>query len=195
MLATVISLASSSVRTCASTSATMMYVLGLNHFSEQFPHPNNDGRAIERLQKFVRAFCIERAIQVLAEEWSDDAMQLWSVNSTYSEDVAADLGIAYLRCDANLTERAKLQIKSRQTIAEELGIEFGFTQLTLEETTLINVEAEESDVKREQYWLEKLIKHEAINKNILLLCGYKHVDRFVARVKREGYQAMAIAIQ
>ena len=71
----------------------MIYVLGVTHHVEQYRHIGNDAAAVERLQKYVRAFCIEKSVQLLAEEWSDDAMEYCRVDSTYSEDIAADLGI------------------------------------------------------------------------------------------------------
>ena len=173
----------------------MIYVLGLNHHVEQFRHVGNDPQAIARLQNFVRAFSTENSIQLIAEEWSNDATKYQKVETIYCEDVATDLGIAYLPCDPNWAERATLGIKSRQKIAEELGIEFATVHLLPEDEELVNAAAEGEDVKRERHWLGKLIERAVANEPTLLLCGYQHVERFVALAEREGYQATRIAIQ
>lgn len=173
----------------------MIYVLGLNHYVEQFRHVGNDPQAVARLQNFVRSFCTEKSIQLIAEEWSDDATTYQKVDSTYCEDVATDLRIAYLPCDPNWAERARLGIKSRQEIAEELGIESATVPLHPKDEELVNAAARGEDIKREQHWLEKLTERSVANEHTLLLCGYQHVERFVALAEREGYQATRIAVQ
>jgi len=185
----------STYRASDDISTTMIYVLGLNHHLEQFRHVGNDPKAVARLQNYVRVFCTEKSIQLIAEEWSDDATKYWEVESTYCEDVATDLGIAYLPCDPNLTERARLGIRSRQEIAEELGIEFAMVHFYPEDEELVNAAAGGEDIKRERHWLEKLIEPAVASERILLLCGYEHVERFITLAQREGYQATRIAVQ
>jgi len=173
----------------------MIYVLGVTHHVEQYKHIGNDAAAVQSLQKYVRAFCIEKSVQLLAEEWSDDAVEYWGVDSTYSEDIAADLGIEYLPCDANIAAREKLGIKSREAIAQDLGIEFSAIQPNSEEAVEVNAAASEGDRKREQFWLKRIIEHGLANKTTILVCGYRHVDRFIEHVEDGGYRATRITIQ
>jgi hypothetical protein len=168
----------------------MIYVIGVGHYDEQFPHSHNVREKVERLQEFVPRFCKEKGIQLIAEEWCDDARRYQSIKTTYSEDIASDLGIEYLPCDPNIAERAKLQMKSREQIAQDLGIVFAFIQPGSKDEQRVNETdaAKEADAKRERYWLERILARDGANKNTLLVCGHEHADSLVALAKSKGYE-------
>jgi hypothetical protein len=173
----------------------MFYVIGVDHKREQYPHSMNDKEKVERLQKTMRQLCQSKKIQLIAEEWCDDARSYWSVNRTYSEDIAIELAIEHLSCDPGQAERDKLQMRSREQIAQDLGINFVFIQENSDEEHRVNEAAKKIDEKRERYWLEKIIGRVGTNKNTLLVCGFGHSDSFIALAKSNGYEAEKIIIR
>ncbi len=176
----------------------MIYVIGVDHFKEQMPHAMNDMGRVSHLQTFVRRFCREKDIQLIAEEWCEDARIKLSIKNTYPEALASELKIKHCPCDPGLAAREAMGFKDRGQIALEIGVPFPYTEDTPEERAnaeKINVAARKFDEQREEYWLEEIIKNNGTDKNTLLVCGYGHADNFVAIAKKKGYEAVRVPIQ
>ena len=174
----------------------MIYVIGVDHNREQFPHDMNMQERVENFKNLVRKLCNENNIRVLAEEWCDDARSSSITGTTYSEVIAAELKIDYLPCDPNRVERAGLKIKGRDQIAQELGMSIQTIQENSEEERRINETeaAKEGDKRRERYWLARIIDHCGTEGNIVLICGFGHADDFVGLAESRGYEAMRVLI-
>ena len=113
---------------------------------------------------------------------------------TYSEVFARELEIEYLPCDPGRAERARLQTKARDQIAQALGLSLFAIQEHSDDEHRVNEVAKDGDRKREQYWLEKIASHGTTWGDILMVCGYGHADSFVALAQRKGHEAVRIPL-
>ena len=174
----------------------MIYVIGANHYAEQFPHDLNETDKVERFQNFVQKVCGEKNIQLIAEEWRDEVRELSKTRKTYIEVLAPTLGVDYFACDLNMAERKLNGIKSRPEIAQDLGFTFVLIQPGSREEALVNdtPAAKDGDAKREKVWLERIIARVGTTKNILLVCGYEHADSFVTFAKNNGHEAERLMV-
>jgi hypothetical protein len=174
----------------------MIYVIGVNHYEEQFPHEKNNIDKINRLQNFVRKVCKENNIQLIAEEWRDEVRELSVTGKTYIEELAPKIPITYFPCDLNMPERKALGIKSRPEIAQELGLNFPLILPDSKEEEMVNntAAAKAGDTKREEVWLERILARAGADKNVLLVCGYEHADSFVKLAKNNGHEAQRLYI-
>lgn len=162
----------------------MIYVLGVEHFAVQLPHKDNDAEKIAQFLKRVRNICEKRGIDMIAEESSKDALSYQNIESTHVGKIVSQLKVEYVLCDPGFAERDKIGVKQREEIAKELAIPFPPT--TSEQENKINEVAAESDRKREKYWLDQIKFLDGINKNVLLICGFGHVDHFIKIAKGEN---------
>ncbi len=169
----------------------MIYVLGVEHFTVQLPHQNNDARKVVQFLEQVKSICREKKIGLIAEESSQDALSYQNINSTLVGGIVSELGIEYLLCDPGLAERNRIGIKQRDKIAEELSIPFPMT--TLEQENRINEVAAESDRKREKYWLDQIKLRNGVNKEVLLICGFEHTEYFIEIAKRDNCPVQKIS--
>jgi hypothetical protein len=175
----------------------MIYVIGVDHLKEQIPNAMNESEKVERLRTFVRKTCGEKNIQLIAEEWCEDARPRSLTRRTHTEAVASELGIKYSPCDPGIAERKAMGFKARDQIALEIGVPFPLTEDTLEEranAAKINAAARKYDEIREEYWLREIFKNGDASTPILLVCGYGHVDDFIKLAKNKGYEAEKIVI-
>ncbi|MFA6256684.1 MAG: hypothetical protein WCT29_00005 [Candidatus Paceibacterota bacterium] len=162
----------------------MIYILGVDHFTVQLPHQNNDAEKVAKFLEQVRNICQEKKIGLIAEESSEDALSYQNINFTHVGKIIPELGIEYLLCDPGLIERNRIGVKQRDIIAKELSIPFPPT--TPEQEKNINEVAGESDRKREKYWLDQIKTRNVVNKEVLLICGFEHVDYFIDIAKKEN---------
>lgn len=168
----------------------MIYVLGVEHFTVQLPHQNNDTGKVAQFLERVKNICREKRIGLIAEESSEDVLSYQNINSTHVGGIVSELKVEYLLCDPGLVERDRIGIKQRDKIAEELSIPFPPTTPAQENS--INGAAAESDRKREKYWLDQIKLRSTTNKEVLLICGFEHADYFIEIAKKEGWVAQKI---
>ncbi len=168
----------------------MIYVLGVEHFTVQLPHQNNDAGKVAQFLEQVKNICREKKINLIAEESSEDALLYQNISSTHVGEIVFELGIEYFLCDPGLAERNRIGIKQRDKIAEELSIPFPPT--TTEQENRINQVAAESDRKREKYWLDQIKLRNGVRKEALLICGFEHANYFIEIAKKEGWAVQKI---
>jgi hypothetical protein len=162
----------------------MIYVLGVEHFTVQLPHQNNDAGKVAQFLEQVKNICREKKIKLIAEESSVDALTYQNIKSTHVGGIVSELGIEYLLCDPGQAERNKIGVKQRDIIAAELSLPFPPTNQTQEDR--INEVAAESDRKREKYWLDQIKLQNIASEEVLLICGFEHAYYFIEIAKREG---------
>ncbi len=168
----------------------MIYVLGVEHFTVQLPHLNNDAEKVSRFLEQINSICREKGVKLIAAESSEDAIKYQNINSTHVGGIVSELGIEYFLCDPGLVERNRIGVKQRDKIAEELSIPFPPT--TPEQENRINEVAKESDRKREKYWLDQIKLRDGVNKEVLLICGFEHTDYFIEIAKTENLAVQKI---
>jgi len=162
----------------------MIYILGVEHFTVQLPHQSNDLGKVAQFLEQVKNICREKSIKLIAEESSEDALTYQNISSTHVGGIVSELGIEYLLCDPGRDERNRIGVKQRDVIAAELLIPFPPT--TPGQENKINKVAKESDRKREKYWLDQIKLRDGVNKEVLLICGFEHVDSFIELAKKEN---------
>lgn len=162
----------------------MIYVLGVDHFIVQSPHRNNDNKKVAQFIEQVKNICKEKRISLIAEESSEDILSYQNITSTHVGEIVSELGIEYLLCDPGTNERNRIGVKQRDIIASELSIPF--PPITQKQENKINELAKDSDHKREIYWLDQIKLRNTANKEILLICGFEHVDSFIELAKKEN---------
>ena len=121
----------------------MIYVLGVEHFTVQLPHSDNDSKKVAKFLKQVRNICRDRKIKLIAEESSEDSLSYQNISATHVGSIVSKLKTRYALCDPGLAERNRLGIKQRDQIALELSIPF--PPLTPAQEDRINKAAAESD--------------------------------------------------
>jgi len=171
----------------------MIYILGVNHQLVQFQYRHNDRQKISEFIEKVKNICIDKNIGLIAEEFSNDALEYYGIDNTYVGNIVNELGVEYLLCDPGKDDRRILGIKQRGDIALELGI-LWLTENQVE-IDRINEAAAESDRKREKYWLDQIkikVKNNKQYKDVLLICGFNHVDYFICMAKKENFNIKKI---
>jgi hypothetical protein len=154
----------------------MIYLLGVDHNS-QHDGLGSDLAASNKLRKSLSMFAVESEIQMIAEEFSEEA--LYSVsNGTCSTCrlVAEELGIEHLYCDPNTEQRAKYGIPTQSELVEEVKNELGVKILFGESLQRYDEKHKKTFAKRESFWLNALKLH--ISKKIIFVCGINHIKSF-----------------
>ena len=163
----------------------MIYILGVEHFTVQLPNKINDATKVEKFIEQVKSICKEKKINLIAEESSKDALSYQNIDSTHIGKIVSELGVEYMLCDPGINERNRIGVKQRDIIASELSIPF--PPITQIQEDKINELAKEFDRKREKYWLDQIKLRDIMNnKEILLICGFEHVDSFIELAKKEN---------
>ncbi len=163
----------------------MIYVLGVDHFQVQLPNPNNDLKKVIQFLEQVKNICKVKKITLIAEESSEDALSYQNINSTHVGKIIFELGVQYLLCDPGIAERSRIGVKQRAQIAKELLIPF--PPINKDQEDKINYIAAESDRKREKYWLDQIWLQNGLSKEVLMICGFEHVDYFIDIAKKHNF--------
>ena len=145
----------------------MIYVLGVHHQEEQFPHLCNIRSKVDALKDVVRRFVDEHRVELIAEEWCDDYQNPLRPTS-HCKEIANELRCEYLACDPLEVDWKRLGIKRRLRIAEELGKSFCHI-MSFEDCAKAKIADEE--------------------KNTLMICGHDHTESFTALMQPVGYEA------
>lgn len=162
---------------------SIIYLLGVDHFTTQLPHENNDSGKVVQFLERVKKICTEKNIKIIAEEISEDGLSSHQIDCTHIGRIVSQLGVEYFFCDPGQAEREKLGVKQREDIALELLIHPPYTPAQEDQ---INKVAAKSDREREKYWLDQIKLRSGENKAVLLVCGFKHTDYFIEMAGQEG---------
>jgi len=132
----------------------MVFIIGVDHRIQWIPRKCGQGWAekIEEFMRYIAQQCQEQQVDLIAEEFNEEAVKLSNAEDSTARRVAGELSHSHLFCDPDSKER------------EELGA---------------------SDCeRRENEWLRRL-KFSGCER-VLFICGDKHVDTFVEKLKAGG---------
>lgn len=152
----------------------MFYIVGINH-SVQF---KKDEFSLNFLS-FIRDIIINYNIEIIAEEWSEDADRLWKIKESNLSSLSRELNKPLIQFEPKEIDKNKFGIMTKTDIKEAIELYIPVLKV------MDDIEKRESERKklekqnyqpREKYWLEK-IKHHS-NQNTLIICGNDHINTF-----------------
>lgn len=168
----------------------MFYIIGVNHAlqytSPEHEQGNSRGRGEELipiLTEAVRTY----SPRVIAEEFSEDAINRSPVERLVCRDIAEQFGLQHVLCDPTEAERRAWGILGLTEI-DHLHYPRG---VFFEPTS----EAHQADlrrhfIKREEFWLNKLYDH--LFDDVLIVIGGDHIPTFTANLDQLGIPHTAI---
>lgn len=148
-----------------------LHVFWVNHADQSVGHA--DGKS-DLLARALVAICMAKKIDFIAEELSEDALEIQGSSHSTCLEVARGARVEHLFCDPDREERQRIGIPTVEQLKTELKI--GRAMSTHDEARLISKEREFWP-RREAYWLAKI-------RSLQLTCGI-----FVCgRDHRESFQ-------
>ena len=125
-----------------------------------FGNPEEFRRLRDEFPDYLVKVARQKRVTVIAEELSEDALEMHGATKSVANTVAQQLGIRHLFCDPGCAERKQLGIANSSDDAMDFA-------------------------KRENYWLKKL--NELKDEDIIFLIGKKHIQGFSERAANEGF--------
>ena len=157
-----------------------MYLIGVDH-SVQW----NDKLSLTKDFKHYLAQKIkELKIGLIAEEFSQEAIEINGVKKTTTQEVTNSFNIQHKLCDPDSKKRKELGILLREEVQKKLKIR-GPVFFNSEQDKRINKELKKYHFIREQFWVDQ-IKDELFA-TILFVCGADHLKSFQSLLLRSGY--------
>ena len=142
----------------------LVYLIGGNH-AVQF-ESQTFGESVHKKREAFKAHVAEVIdtldLEILAEEFSEDAKKVWRVNETVLEHLAKTKSIDYRPCDPTSSEK------------EGRGIEVDPRK-----------ETDSDRDKRRRFWLSKIA--DCQDRRVLFVCGDKHYDSFAQLLETNGF--------
>ncbi len=90
----------------------LIYLIGVNHVIQHWGHLDSAKEvALCEFQSYLEKIVHERHIEVIAEEFSESALNLSNTETSSARNVAQALGIEHRFCDPTREERTVLNIK------------------------------------------------------------------------------------
>jgi hypothetical protein len=149
-----------------------VHILGIDHDIQTF-----DGRRTKedktQFEKLLRALIVERRIDFLGEETYPD-------KDTIAKFVAKSSGIRWEPIEMSLAAREELGIADEQLQERHEPIFSGGIPMGSRVVRVL------SDGIREEYMLWRTLTKADEARNILVLCGFSHVDELRQRFEKSG---------
>lgn len=146
----------------------MVYILGVSHDIQY-------DRSLLLTKNFTQ-FLVEHVellgIEVLGEEWNENAVNTSDNPETIVKQISADKGIQYIAFDPNIVERKELKVPNRDEIRVSLGWP---PVLSREQFEKLKREERKYNPVREEFWYHKIKPY--VTKNMLLICGADHITK------------------
>jgi hypothetical protein len=152
-------------------------ILGTNHIYQAGGKDcaNDDSKL---LRNVILNACQKWDLLGIAEEMNSEGLVRYKSTQSVPCQVATALGLSHCYCDPNTSERARAGIINAANILLDAQ-QNGFDEDEIAKR--LGVE----EIKREQYWLKELQKHDVWP--ILFVCGSNHVIRFKSLLDSAGY--------
>jgi hypothetical protein len=96
----------------------MVFLLGVDHQVQQ----NRKNPLTPYFIEYAESVCQKQQIQLIAEEFSKEALKLSRVKTTTVFDLAARLGLPHLYCDPTTDERKRLGIGGQSNMREQVWL-------------------------------------------------------------------------
>lgn len=141
----------------------MLYLIPVNHGVQYYGGYGNDEDEQARFKKFLIGFVNKNEIDLIAEEFNEDAVEAWNADGATCEDVADECDVEHRFCDPGLEERKELRVAAD------------------------DMDGDGWDV-REKYWFSQIKDELYDNETIVFVCGADHVDSFTQLLSDEGYE-------
>ena len=145
-------------------------IIGINHgFQRIRDHLSYDFQVLQDiLVERVIILIKEKQTELLSEEYSFEALDIYHDKKTILQQLSETNGIDHLFCDPNTNERALLRFAS----------------------------ADEAPHRpREEEWLRRLKLKNVHNGSIIFLCGYDHVSSFCTLCINDGNDVLSEVIR
>ena len=167
----------------------MLYIVGVNH-SVQF---KNDDLSLGFLV-FVKNIIDGYVIEIIAEEWSNDANSLWKIKESNLSLLSKELNKYLIQFEPNEIDKNKFGIMTRLDIRKKAE-SFIPSVKTVEDIKQRKLEKErlkkQNYIPREIYWLEKIKPY--LNKNILIICGNDHITTFCSLLLKNSINNIVLS--
>lgn len=169
----------------------MIHIIGVDHLVQyKGPVPEY---IRDEFRSFIVRICGEKNIDVIAEEFSEEALlEVYQAGSETALEAARSLGIAHRYCDPGSKELAELGIPYFGELIEEAKKKYNAPPSYLldrglrEKITAYAAERARSYWPiREEFWYNRL--GDLLEMNILFICGHEHVDRFKSFLLDRGH--------
>jgi len=165
----------------------MIYILGVNDHRYQAINPKINPYEHE-FHDYVLKHVQAKKITHLAEEMNDESLQRENdAQESVCGRLARALAITHSMCDPNTLEREQIGYINKRWEDFVREDETGCDEKINAEYTAFH---KNQWRLREEFWFRKLEAH--LSKNVLFVCGAKHVDRFSGLLKREGIRNRVI---
>ncbi|MFA4930941.1 MAG: hypothetical protein WC570_03710 [Patescibacteria group bacterium] len=166
----------------------IIYLLGIHHLVQW----NNTLKITEEFIDFLTTKIGSLHVDLIAEEFSEEAKSRNNINQTTTEKVAEVLNIKHLLCDPSIVEREAIGYLTSQELREKFGSKSSF-EGTDEFIKRKKFEKEFMWPIREKYWLDK-IKNKSF-KNIIFVCGCEHLESFKFMLEQNNYSVLILEKQ
>src|SRR3989344_6953486 len=150
----------------------MIYLIGINH-AMQYKNDKQHPEFLEFVKKTVR----EHNIEIIAEEWNQDADKLNGIEKSSLAELADKLQLPLLQTEAPVAIQEKVGIISINKIISlaKRGVHKLKSIEDLHRREEIKNQLKRKNTgPRENYWLSKLIPHS--KKSVLFVCGNDHIN-------------------
>jgi hypothetical protein len=174
----------------------MIHIVGIDHMVQY------NGPVPEYIRDDFRSFivrvCRENQIDVIAEEFSEEALrEVYQAGSETALEAAQLLGIAHRYCDPGSKELAELGIPYFADLIEEAKRKYNAPASYMMDrefrekiTAYAAYRARSYWPIREKYWCDRL--GDLLKLNILFICGHEHAERFKSFLLDRGHQCEII---
>jgi len=166
-----------------SKSSRQAVLVGVDHTAQW----NKDSSESKILKSELTEIVKNHSIDLIAEEFSEEALAGNKVKKTVCQDVAKVFGINHKPCDLDSQERKKQNIPLRNEVKSRLNIK-GLVLANSQEDKLIEAELRKYDLIREKGWFNK-IKNE-VAQNLVFVCGSSHLKGFRSILINNGYEVV-----
>ena len=161
----------------------MIYLIGIRHEFQHNGCGSVEENSRENFISYLENMIKEHKASLIAEEFSEEALQKSNATISAAKCVANKLNIKHLFCDPNTKEREIIGIPSCDEIKK--GLAFTKPYLNHGEVKILDAEKKKYFPQRENFWFEKIEKH--LNEVIIFLCGSDHIKSFESLLIDRGY--------
>jgi hypothetical protein len=162
----------------------MIYILGLNHRLQIKPKL----KETKELLTFIADKIDALKIDLIAEEFSEEALQRHGIKSTTVQRFCRRNKMSHIFIDPGPEERTRLGIISRGTVLKESYNRQEYFKP--KDYSRFVEEVKETFKPREKYWFEKIKPN--LKKDILVICGWDHMISFSKLLEERSIHCLVI---